>query len=101
MQMVHLPRKVCDDIDHICRSILWGDFDDRKNIHVVVWDEICRPKEKRGLGLRKMRDVNDTFMMKNCWSILTQPQKLWVKVVYRMASEADQTETRVPEYWIR
>nr|KYP66352.1 Putative ribonuclease H protein At1g65750 family [Cajanus cajan] len=74
MQMVHLPRKFCDDIDHICRNFLWGDFDDHKNIHAVEWDEICRPKEG-GLGLRKRKDVNDTFMIKNCWSILTQPEK--------------------------
>nr|KYP65494.1 Putative ribonuclease H protein At1g65750 family [Cajanus cajan] len=81
MQTVHMPRSICDDVDKLSRNFLWGDRPTHRKIHTISWDKICRPKERDGLGLRSLREVNNSFMMKNCWSLITEPNKLWVKVI--------------------
>nr|KYP65965.1 Putative ribonuclease H protein At1g65750 family [Cajanus cajan] len=81
MQMVRLPRSICDEVDKKCRQFLWGDSEDCRKIHTIGWSMLCLPKDKGGLGIRKMRDVNTTFMMKNCWSLITEKEKLWVQVI--------------------
>nr|KYP39528.1 Putative ribonuclease H protein At1g65750 family [Cajanus cajan] len=81
MQTVQLPRLLCDEADRIFRNFLWGDNVDHRRHHAIGWQKLCLPKEHGGLGLRRMRDVNTSFMMKNCWSLITEPHKLWVKVI--------------------
>ncbi|CAN1147695.1 hypothetical protein LINPERHAP2_LOCUS16020, partial [Linum perenne] len=50
-------------------------------VHLLAWDHICRPKDQRGLGLRKARELNQAYLMKPDWAILNHPDKLWVRVV--------------------
>nr|KYP49443.1 Retrovirus-related Pol polyprotein LINE-1 [Cajanus cajan] len=52
-----------------------------RKVHVKAWQKIYKPKDERGLGMREMRLVNKCFMMKNCWTICSQPSKLWVQVL--------------------
>lgn len=52
IQTTFLPRGVCDDINKLVRSFIWDDDDSRKKLHVVSWDQICKPREKGGLGIR-------------------------------------------------
>nr|KYP31322.1 Putative ribonuclease H protein At1g65750 family [Cajanus cajan] len=84
MQIVQLPCLLCDEADRICHNFLWGDNVDHRRYHAIGWHKLCLPKEHGGLGLRRMRDLNTSFMMKNCWSLITEPHKLWVKVVRAM-----------------
>nr|KYP63364.1 Putative ribonuclease H protein At1g65750 family [Cajanus cajan] len=70
MQMVYLPRALCDEVDKICKRFLWGDGNRIHHPHAINWKTICLPKANGGLGLRKMRDMNNAFMMKNCWSLI-------------------------------
>nr|KYP70239.1 Putative ribonuclease H protein At1g65750 family [Cajanus cajan] len=81
MQTVWLPRNICDDIDKKNRQFLWGDTSHNKKVHTVSWSVICQPKNQGGLGIRNMRDMNMAFMMKNCWSMITEKDKLWVQVL--------------------
>uniref|UniRef100_A0A151UFK2 Ribonuclease H protein At1g65750 family n=1 Tax=Cajanus cajan TaxID=3821 RepID=A0A151UFK2_CAJCA len=78
---VFLPRSVCDEVDRLCRSFLWGESNNQRRYHAIGWSTVCQPKEHGGLGLRSMRNVNTAYMMKNCWSLITEPHKLWVQVV--------------------
>nr|KYP71696.1 Putative ribonuclease H protein At1g65750 family [Cajanus cajan] len=81
MQSVYLPKSICDEVDRLCRNFLWGESSNHKKYHAIGWNKICRPKEAGGLGLRSMRNVNTTYMMKNCWNLIQDPHKLWVQVV--------------------
>lgn len=38
---------------------------------MVNWDTICRPKDKRGLGMREARDINKELLVKLHWRIYT------------------------------
>ncbi|CAN1191870.1 hypothetical protein LINPERHAP2_LOCUS41252 [Linum perenne] len=45
---------------------------------------LLRPKARRGLGLRKARELNQAYLMKLEWPFLKTPiNKLWVRVVTR------------------
>lgn len=80
MQMCHLPMSICDKLDKINRNFLWGHgMDDKKN-HLISWDEVCRPKKRGGLGIRKTRDNNLANLAKLTWNVVKKSDLLWVKV---------------------
>lgn len=81
MQSMALPVSTCNEIDKICRNFLWGHSDDTRKIHTVSWSEVCKPRDEGGLGLRKARDFNLALLTKLGWQILTNEDKLWVKVM--------------------
>nr|KYP72147.1 LINE-1 reverse transcriptase isogeny [Cajanus cajan] len=93
MQTVFLPRQLCDEIDKASRSFLWGDSRAHRRVHAIAWETICKPKTVGGLGIREARKINTSFMMKNCWALCSQPNKLWVRV---LKAKYDCGEDRVP-----
>ena len=36
---------------------------------LVNWEEVCKPKDKRGLGVRRLRDLNKALLMKIGWRL--------------------------------
>ncbi|XP_019163505.1 PREDICTED: uncharacterized protein LOC109159849 [Ipomoea nil] len=81
MQSMALPVSTCKQIDKVCRNFLWGHAENTKKIHTISWSEICKPRDLGGLGLRKVGDFNLAFLTKLAWVVLTNPHKLWVKVM--------------------
>lgn len=81
MQTGSLPKSICDEVDKICRSFVWGNSEQRRKVHLVSWDTVCNVKKGGGLGLRKTRDVNQAYMMRASWRLCTQSQSLWYKVM--------------------
>nr|KYP46934.1 Putative ribonuclease H protein At1g65750 family [Cajanus cajan] len=81
MQTIFFPKQLCDDIDKSSRSFIWGEDGHNRRIHALAWETLCKPKDGGCLGLREARKVNLSFMMKNCWALCSQPNKLWVQVV--------------------
>ena len=81
MQTSLLPNKVCDKIDSICRSFLWGSTTATQKLHLVSWSNVCQPKSAGGLGLRPARVVNSTFLSKLGWGLIHKRDELWVQVL--------------------
>ncbi|CAN1796887.1 Putative ribonuclease H protein At1g65750 [Linum perenne] len=48
---------------------------------MVSWDEVCKPKEHGGLGLKKAKELNMAFMMKLAFQFFKSPNDLWVQVL--------------------
>ncbi|KAL0293626.1 UNVERIFIED_CONTAM: putative ribonuclease H protein [Sesamum calycinum] len=45
----------------------------------VAWDQICKPKEEGGLGIRSMLAMNQALMLKHLWRILQNDgTSIWV-----------------------
>ena len=66
MQTIFLPRLLCKDLNKKSRGFIWGDIDDQRNIHMVAWENIFKPKCEEGLGIHSSRHANKTFMVKSC-----------------------------------
>jgi hypothetical protein len=47
------PCCVIKSLEMIQRNFLWGGGREEKKICWVKWDQICLPKEKGGLGVKK------------------------------------------------
>jgi len=67
-------------MDKKCRKFIWGDSNNQRKIHTVVWNQICKPKNVGGLGLRSSMKVNSAFMMKAGWDLCSEHDDLWVRI---------------------
>ncbi|KAK4381921.1 putative mitochondrial protein [Sesamum angolense] len=61
------------------RKFLWQGPNRRGNAK-VAWDQICKPKEEGGLGIRSMTVSNRALMLKQLWRILQNDgTSIWVE----------------------
>ncbi|KAG8378977.1 hypothetical protein BUALT_Bualt07G0040500 [Buddleja alternifolia] len=57
MQTSWLPTSVCNRIDRINHTFLWGGEEGAKRkIHLVKWDTVTKGKKEGGLGIKDSRD---------------------------------------------
>ena len=81
MQTSLILASVCHQLEKESRAFLWGSWGNSHKIHVVGWNDVCKPKPKGGLGLRHLQDMNTAFLMKIGWGLLTKDNELWTKVL--------------------
>ncbi|XP_057744794.1 uncharacterized protein LOC130962625 [Arachis stenosperma] len=81
MQHDRVPKGVCQEIEKLQRSFIWGDEPNHRKIHLISWKTLCRPKHEGGMGFRKITSMNDAFLMKILWQMEGEPGKLWVEVL--------------------
>ena len=48
---------------------------------LIAWDNVCRPKFKGGLGIRKNDDANKALTTKLGWRILTDNDNIWTRIM--------------------
>lgn len=76
-----LPSHIAKSIDSIHRKFFWRQNKEKNSTPLVAWDKICTPKSQGGLGLRKTRPMNQDFLIKLGWKILTDPTNIWVQLI--------------------
>ncbi|KAG5529761.1 hypothetical protein RHGRI_030220 [Rhododendron griersonianum] len=81
MQTMKFPASVCDKIDRLHRNFLWGDMPNKKRIHLVNWNQVCKGKDNAGLGIKKARDQNLALLSKLGWSLSNNEGHLWVDIM--------------------
>lgn len=72
MQLQRLPSKIHKELDKAVRHYIWGSSAERRKIHLINWDVVCRLKERGGLGVRKSEAMNKALLAKLAWRVLTQ-----------------------------
>ena len=73
-----------EDLYRINRNFLWLPnmvINENKVFSLVAWDDVCRPKPKGGLGIRKSNDVNNAPIVKLGWRILTNKDSIWARIM--------------------
>ncbi|XP_061339878.1 uncharacterized protein LOC133286473 [Gastrolobium bilobum] len=69
------------EIERLQRNFIWGDSETKKKTHYVSWEQICQSRECGGLGIMNLRRQNEAFMQKLAWQVMTDHDRLWVKVL--------------------
>lgn len=81
MQSAKLHAITCEAVERDCRNFVWDDAHDKKKIHLLGWEKLCKAKDYGGLGLRSLRRSNKAFLMKLVWSLVSKPKVLWVTFI--------------------
>lgn len=64
MQTNLLLNSVCEKIDKISRDFIWGFNSEGKGTHLISRENLCRPKDEGGVGIKKEKHMNHALLMK-------------------------------------
>ena len=53
-----------NEMEKVERYFIWGDHNDRRKFHVVVWKTMVKPKGDGGIGIRNLNMMNKACLMK-------------------------------------
>lgn len=70
--------KTCLQMERLMRNLLWSANPDKLSSNLIRWETVCLPKSDGGLGLRRVKEVNETCLMKLGWSAASA-DSLWAK----------------------
>ncbi|KAF6153870.1 hypothetical protein GIB67_001103 [Kingdonia uniflora] len=78
MSVFPFPIKMCKKLDSINSRFLWGTNSVGANkTHFISWKNICRPKDKGGLGIRTSLAHNQALLAKLFWRVIKEADKIW------------------------
>lgn len=81
MLTTKFPLLICKEINKTIHNFVWGSSKNNRKMHLVSWEEVCKPKCCGGLGLRKAEGANKILFMKLGWRFLSNPDALWIKLL--------------------
>lgn len=70
-----LPSSIISTICRICSNFFWSQTEERRR-HWVSWQNITKPVEEGGLGIRNLKYMQLAMVTKQIWNI-TQGCSLW------------------------
>jgi hypothetical protein len=70
MSLMKMPAQVIKKVTRIQREFLWGGVKGGRKLCWVKWKVVCQPKCKGGLGVRDIKAVNLSLLMKWRWRLL-------------------------------
>ena len=77
-----IPKYTISKIEQSLSSFLWSGNSGSARRAKINWESVCLPKEEGGLGLRRVKDLNDSNVMKHIWNLFYK-DSLWVAWVRR------------------
>jgi hypothetical protein len=81
LSFLKMPTKVWKMIVAIQRYFLWGGSCNNSKIAWVKWSDLCRAKAEGGLGIKNLRLVNVSLLLKWRWRLLVSQEALWSLVL--------------------
>jgi len=76
-----LPLELGRDIEKVMNSFWWGCEGERsRGIRWKRWDNLCLPKDRGGLGFRKIREFNVALLGKQAWRLIKYPNSLVARI---------------------
>ncbi|XP_077237378.1 uncharacterized protein LOC143879071 [Tasmannia lanceolata] len=73
----NVPIQILEEIEKIFKKFIWSGSNQTKNIHLIAWDNLCKPKAEGGVGIRHLRDINQVGQMKQFWALASGKPSLW------------------------
>ena len=75
-----LPLGLCDEIESLIRKFWWGQRGDRRKIHWVNYEVLCKPKAEGGMGFKNLALFNDALLAKQAWRLLHNKESLFYRI---------------------
>ncbi|KAF6172062.1 hypothetical protein GIB67_029480 [Kingdonia uniflora] len=72
------PVSVIKEGEQILRNFLWSGEPESTKACVVAWDKVCKPYKEGGINLRRLKEINQSLMMKLSWNFLN-PKDEWAE----------------------
>jgi len=73
-----------------------------KPICWVSWEDVCKPKEEGGLGLREIRKLNHALLAKWRWHYISQEEGRWKELLdskYGLEPGGVHTLVKLQSWW--
>lgn len=71
MQILKLLRTTLHLLDKISRNFLWCSTNTKCKLHVVSWNQICKPLREGGLSIPQAKSRNLALIMALAWRFHT------------------------------
>ncbi|PNY13366.1 ribonuclease H [Trifolium pratense] len=82
LSFLKMSSSVWKTIVKLQRHFLWGDvLGESGKISWVKWEDVCRPKQEGGLGVKNLMLFNLSLLDKWHWRILTERDSQWSAVL--------------------
>ncbi|XP_028085076.1 uncharacterized protein LOC114286179 [Camellia sinensis] len=62
-----MPNGVFREIERLQAAFIWGGNDLKRKVHLVTWANVTKSREYGGLGIRRIKDVNSSLLLKSWW----------------------------------
>lgn len=84
MCSIKIPPKIIEHLDKLRRHCFWNKQteDGPKHNSLAVWDLICRPKLKGGLGIINLKIQNQGLLLKQLFKFYNRLDILWVNLIW-------------------
>ena len=84
MCSIKVPPKILLHIDKISRNYLWNKKTDdgEKCNSLIAWKEVCKPKNKGGLGVLDLKVQNEALLMKSLHKFYAKHDTPWVHLIW-------------------
>ncbi|KAM6588245.1 hypothetical protein CsatA_010850 [Cannabis sativa] len=81
MQTTKLSNRLAAKVDGLVRDFWWGSEKGNHGLYLKAWDKLCLPKSLGGLGFRKSKEMNQAFLAKWGWNLLSGNQSLCCRIL--------------------
>lgn len=78
------------------RKFIWAKAGNNAGVSLVGWNQICKPKTEGGLGLKRLGEMNEAFMLKLGWGLVSKTDDLWVRVLRGKYLQTRDNENMIP-----
>lgn len=80
MSMFLLPKTVVKRMEKNSRKFFWQGNSKKRKYYLVKWSKVCKSKKKGGLGIKNLRKMNISLLIKWWWK-LENEDGLWQDIV--------------------
>ena len=77
-----LPKLLQHKIEAKLRNFLWNDCENSNKLALVKWDQISKPKEFGGLGIKNLQFQNKALGAKLVWRLYNERDQKWAKILF-------------------
>ncbi|XP_058725678.1 uncharacterized protein LOC131596972 [Vicia villosa] len=99
---------IIKEIRSLLSNFLWSSNANKRSIHWMKWETVCKPREKGGLGVRDVGEINKALLLKWKWRILKEDFAIWsgfLKLRYHepkikvLASYGQASNSKESKWW--